>query len=548
MRLRQSLLLLPAVQVLARSTVANVDDKQVARAAAAAYSSVLPDPSPAAASPGSVKGTKDAPVDGFDGKPHAGPYVADTPTSHGKQPAVVEDLGTGKKTLPKPKDSTLVGPEDTVLDGDKSVMQDPDRKLATGKTGVEGGVSAKDKERLAHEDKTGSKKEQVPTSPKEAPPLPHGEQTHLKEAASTEATSSRVYGAVGLEVSPSALTSTEQSKLTTLQKPTDLPDTPHDDVPHPVPDSLSKADPLDTTPKTTVPASSMPDEETGGVIQPFHSFVLSFTMIIFSEIGDKTFLVAALMAMRHPRLVVFSAAFSALAVMTVLSAVLGHAVPAFLSERFTHLAAAILFLVFGVKLLREGLAMSPDEGVGEEMREVEQELEEKEQLARSQGRRRSSISPYALESGRVRRSRSNSRLPAPARSPSTSPDRSPSPRGSSFSSALGGINNLFSLLLSPAWVQTFVMTFLGEWGDRSQIATVAMAAGSDYWWVTAGAIVGHGLCTAGAVIGGRAIAGKISMRNGKNSALSTASCTRLTSDSHTWGCNCLPRLRYYLHL
>jgi putative Ca2+/H+ antiporter (TMEM165/GDT1 family) len=239
-------------------------------------------------------------------------------------------------------------------------------------------------------------------------------------------------------------------------------------------------------------------------------------MIIFSEIGDKTFLVAALMAMRHPRLLVFSAAFSALIVMTVLSAVLGHAVPSLLSEHFTHFAAAALFLVFGFKLIREGLAMSPNDGVGEEMREVEQELEEKEQLARKNGHRKSSVSPYALEGGRgVRRSRSNSRLPAPARSPSSSPDRSSSPNRSTVSSALGGLNNLFSLLLSPAWVQTFVMTFLGEWGDRSQIATVAMAAGSDYWWVTAGAVVGHGLCTAGAVIGGRAIAGKISMRNGK---------------------------------
>ena len=46
-------------------------------------------------------------------------------------------------------------------------------------------------------------------------------------------------------------------------------------------------------------------DETEGIIQPFHSFVLAFTMIIFSEIGDKTFLVAALMAMRHPQLVVF---------------------------------------------------------------------------------------------------------------------------------------------------------------------------------------------------------------------------------------------------
>jgi hypothetical protein len=208
MRLRQSLILLPALQVLARSTVADVDvdSKQIARAAAPAYTNALPDPSPAAATPGSAKGTKDAPVDGFDGKPHAGPYIDDAPASHDKQPAVVEDLGTGKKTIPKPKDSTLVGPEDAVLDGDKSVMQDPDRKLATGKTGVEGGVSAKDKERLAHEDKTGSKKEQVPTSPKEAPPLPHGEQTHLKAPAPTptETTSTRVYGAVGLEVSHKA--------------------------------------------------------------------------------------------------------------------------------------------------------------------------------------------------------------------------------------------------------------------------------------------------------------------------------------------------------
>ena len=335
--------------------------------------------------------------------------------------------------------------------------------------------------------------------------------------------------------------------LTILQKPTDLPDSPHDDKPHPVPDSISTKDPLDTSVPPKSPSTPGEDVDTGAV-QPLHSFVLAFTMIIFSEIGDKTFLVAALMAMRHPRLLVFSAAFSALVVMTVLSAVMGHAVPALLSERFTHFAAAALFLVFGVKLVREGLDMSPEDGVGEEMREVEQELEEKEQLARHQGRRKSSISPYALESGRgARRSRSNSRLPAPARSPSSSPDRMPSPRGGSMSGTMGAINNLFSLLLSPAWVQTFVMTFLGEWGDRSQIATVAMAAGSDYWWVTAGAVAGHGLCTAGAVIGGRAIAGRISMRNGKDSSVDSCEAL-LTHDSHSWWRYCLPCIWHHLSL
>ena len=170
-------------------------------------------------------------------------------------------------------------------------------------------------------------------------------------------------------------------------------------------------------------------------------------------------------------------------------------------------------------MLKEGYAIGPDEGVGEEMREVEMELEEKEQLARKLGRRRSSITPYMLESGRgARKARSESRLPAPPDSPPSSPNsRSPSPssRGSGLAGLIAGIHNLFSLLLSPAWVQTFVMTFLGEWGDRSQIATIAMSAGQDYWWVSSGALAGHSICTAAAVIGGRAIAGRVSLRVGK---------------------------------
>jgi putative Ca2+/H+ antiporter (TMEM165/GDT1 family) len=243
-------------------------------------------------------------------------------------------------------------------------------------------------------------------------------------------------------------------------------------------------------------------------------------MILVSEIGDKTFLIAALMAMRHDRTLVFTAAWGALVVMTVLSAVLGHAVPTLIPERLTHFAAAILFLIFGAKMVREGLAMDPNEGVGEEMKEVEMELEEKEHdMARRNSKLRSNadvISPYALEAGRGRRSRSDSRLPAPPRSPSMSRSRSPSPAagGASIKGMTDGLSNLFSLLLSPAWVQTFVMTFLGEWGDRSQIATIAMAAGNDYWWVTLGALVGHACCTGVAVVGGKAIAGKVSLRVG----------------------------------
>ena len=40
-------------------------------------------------------------------------------------------------------------------------------------------------------------------------------------------------------------------------------------------------------------------------------------MILVCEMGDKTFFIAAIMAMRHDRLVIFAGAISALAVMTV---------------------------------------------------------------------------------------------------------------------------------------------------------------------------------------------------------------------------------------
>ena len=56
------------------------------------------------------------------------------------------------------------------------------------------------------------------------------------------------------------------------------------------------------------------------------------------------------------------------------------------------------------------------------------------------------------------------------------------------------------------------MTLVAEWGDRSQIATVILAAREDVYGVCVGGILGHALCTGLAVIGGRMIATKISVR------------------------------------
>ncbi|GAC74440.1 predicted membrane protein [Moesziomyces antarcticus T-34] len=210
----------------------------------------------------------------------------------------------------------------------------------------------------------------------------------------------------------------------------------------------------------------------------------SFAMIIVSEIGDKTFLIAAILAMRQSRLVVFSGAFASLAVMSVLSALLGVMFPSLLPKSLTNLMAAALFLVFGLKMVRDGLQMSGDE-LQEEWHEAEREIEEE-----------NTHELDSLEQGH------------------TTPSHSATKRAGGMGNTLReGTKNLCGLCFSPVFAQAFILTFLGEWGDRSQIATIALAAAHNVTLVCIGTIAGHACCTSMAVVGGSWLATKISVKH-----------------------------------
>ena len=78
-----------------------------------------------------------------------------------------------------------------------------------------------------------------------------------------------------------------------------------------------------------------------------------------------------------------------------------------------------------------------------------------------------------------------------------------------------GVNPIVAALrkiFSPVLLEAFTLTFLAEWGDRSQIATIGLAAASDVVGVTLGGIVGHALCTGAAVLGGKHLAAHIDER------------------------------------
>jgi putative Ca2+/H+ antiporter (TMEM165/GDT1 family) len=254
------------------------------------------------------------------------------------------------------------------------------------------------------------------------------------------------------------------------------------------------------------------------------STVNGFSMTVATELGDKTFMIAAIMAMRYNRLIVFTGAAGALLVMTVLSVAIGVALPSLLPKQYTHYAAAALFAYFGVKLLQEAHAM-PVDGGGEnsELAEAEEELAEKLGGGGSSSRDKeggkrgegddvladdlekggesdlglsigiSGSSGSSCSSGAApgnHRSNGNSGGGTPVLTPAAAPaqssedemDPSAKSEGTKRAAALAlGELSMGSFWISlkkdwPILSQAFIITFLAEWGDRSQIATIAMAA------------------------------------------------------------------------
>ncbi|MFB2773000.1 TMEM165/GDT1 family protein [Pelatocladus sp. BLCC-F211] len=179
------------------------------------------------------------------------------------------------------------------------------------------------------------------------------------------------------------------------------------------------------------------------------AFTAGLLLITVSELGDKTFFIAVILSMQHSRRLVFAGVTAALAAMTILSVVVGQAV-SLLPKAYIYYGEIVLFVAFGLKLLYQGSKM-PDATCDTE---VVEEAKTAVAQAEKQLKKQKTIWAIVLEA--------------------------------------------------------FALTFMAEWGDRTQFATIALAAGNNPVGVTTGAILGHAICAAIAVIGGRMLAGRIS--------------------------------------
>lgn len=118
--------------------------------------------------------------------------------------------------------------------------------------------------------------------------------------------------------------------------------------------------------------------------------------------------------------------------MTILSAAMGQILPQLISRNYTEIAAAILFFIFGIKLGWDASRMSGNECL-EELEEVTAELVGEDEKKMEEGGDRDDAKDRSKRPGTYMR------IPG----------------------------------ISPVWIQVFIMTFLAEWGDRSQIASMS---------------------------------------------------------------------------
>ncbi|KAK8374968.1 hypothetical protein O3P69_011315, partial [Scylla paramamosain] len=127
------------------------------------------------------------------------------------------------------------------------------------------------------------------------------------------------------------------------------------------------------------------NDKKDGEMNFMNAFVAALSMIIVTELGDKTFFIAAIMAMNHARLTVFGGAMLALTIMHIVSSFFGYVIT-WIPRVYTFYASSALFAIFGLKMLREGWKMKPDEGQ-EEMEEVQMDLRRRDEelLAQVEG-------------------------------------------------------------------------------------------------------------------------------------------------------------------
>lgn len=229
---------------------------------------------------------------------------------------------------------------------------------------------------------------------------------------------------------------------------------------------------------------------------------MSLTSIFLSELGDKTFFISAILSMNNSAWMIFAGSMFALTAMTLFACLIGFILPNLFTPKYTHYVSCILFFIFGLKSLYEGLFVIENGDANNEFLEVKAELDKSR-------KKFSSITADdkidALDMGNMLKDVElcNTR--------NNEDDLNFSNNGTRMDKCIKN-NGIGCVVKNKFFIQAFTLTVLAEWGDRSQVATILLSAYNDPFSVFLGSIIGHSICTGLACYSGKYLSKFISPR------------------------------------
>jgi len=103
------------------------------------------------------------------------------------------------------------------------------------------------------------------------------------------------------------------------------------------------------------------NEETIAGTTGFQAIGSSFLTIFISELGDRTFFICAVLAMKYSRSAVFAGNMSIMCLMIVLSAYVGHAAMLLINPLYIKIASIVIFVVLSGLCFWEFYKGEPEE-------------------------------------------------------------------------------------------------------------------------------------------------------------------------------------------
>jgi Ca2+/H+ antiporter, TMEM165/GDT1 family len=233
--------------------------------------------------------------------------------------------------------------------------------------------------------------------------------------------------------------------------------------------SLTAADKQDL--KKQIPAAN----QEFGIKKVFEAI----TTLFLSGLFDRSFFITAFMAIKYSKCLVLSSAALALSMVGVLSVFVGVAITKYIPTVWIDTFAVAMFLFFGFKMLFEGLNMRDNKDLiilqEESDRLIQINEEDRERLIANHANGHShGLSDVKKECEEIT-----------------------ADKPSNF----------------KIFAKIFLLIFMSEIGDRSQISTIYLTSNFDKLVVLAASVIAQNLLTVCAIFGGVFISTKISERN-----------------------------------